>query len=156
MGKTQVTVASSLPLVGLGDRYVILGGMHRRKLQNNKKAQNQNQTPKKPRAAVMKQQFYSSLPLQAVSRPLQGHFGHSTGLGKCSSSWQQGGRGTSPPGSCETTLSLVQNLTDLVHLVLQTQLHEGGLAPKPSAASWLLLEETGRSQTQAQRSPITF
>lgn len=95
--------------------------MHRRKLQNNKKAQNQNQIPKKPRAAVTKQQFYSSFPLQAVSRPPQGHFGHSTGLGKCSSSWQQGSRGTAPPGSCETTLSLVQNLTDLVHLVLQTR-----------------------------------
>lgn len=94
--------------------------MHRHKLQNNKNAQNQNQTPKKTRAVVMKQQFYSGFPLQAVSRPLQGHFGHSTGLERCSSSWQQGGHGAAPPGSCETTLSLVRNLTDLVHLFLQT------------------------------------
>lgn len=90
MSKTRVTAASSFPLIGLRGTYVIFSGNTKYRSQNNKKAQNQTQTPKKSKATVTMQQFYCTFPLQPLSRPIQSRFGISTRLETCCDSWQWG------------------------------------------------------------------
>lgn len=78
MSNTQVSSASSFPLVGLRGRYVIFSGNTKYRSQNNKKAQNQIQTPKKSKA-VMTCNFiapfhsnHSSDPSRVVLASVQG------------------------------------------------------------------------------------
>lgn len=112
MSKTRVSAASSFPLVGLRGRYVILS-RNTKYRSHNKKAQNQIQTPKKSKVAVMTQQPYSTFPLQPLFRPFQSHFGLSTKLETCCDGWQWG----CSTHKRKTKLSLVLNLTILVHFL---------------------------------------